>query len=54
MAKYQQGFPVNENGEIVTSTGSGSRNITGVLPIDQLAVSNTGECLHLQLWSLGK
>lgn len=45
MAKYQQGFPVNENGEIVTSTGSGSRNITGVLPIDQLAVSDTGECL---------
>ena len=25
MAKYQQGFPVNENGEIVTITGSGSR-----------------------------
>lgn len=45
MAKYQQGFPVNENGEIVTTTGSGSRNITGTLPIDQLSVNNTGECL---------
>lgn len=45
MSKYQQGFPINENGEIVTTTGSGTRNIIGSLPIDQIPVTNTGEFL---------
>lgn len=43
MAKYQQGFPINENGEIVTSTGSGTRTIVGTLPTDQLPVNLNGE-----------
>ena len=45
MAKYQQGFPVNENGEIVTTSGVGTRNVTGTLPIDSIPVDNTGSML---------
>lgn len=43
MAKYQQGFPVNENGEVVTANGSGTRTIVGTLPTDQLPVNSNGE-----------
>lgn len=45
MAKYQQGFPVNENGEIVTTSGVGTRNVTGVLPIDSVPVDINGNML---------
>lgn len=41
MAKFQQGFPVNENGEIIVSSGSGSSNIVGSLPIDQIPVDES-------------
>lgn len=47
MAKYQQGFPVNENGEIVVSSGSGSSNIVGTLPIDVLPVDGVTGGLKL-------
>jgi hypothetical protein len=40
MAKYQQGFPVNENGEIVVS--GTNQNVVGVLPIDVLPVDDSG------------
>lgn len=43
MAKYQQGFPVNENGEIVTTTGSGSKNINSILPIDFVPADNNNK-----------
>ena len=43
MAKYQQGFPVNENGEIVTTTGSGSRNISSILPIDFVSTDDNNK-----------
>lgn len=35
MTKYQQGFPVNENGEVVTANGSGTRTIVGTLPASE-------------------
>jgi hypothetical protein len=40
MAKYQQGFPVNENGEIVVS--GTNQSVVGVLPIDMLPVDDSG------------
>ena len=35
MSKFSNGFPVNENGEVVTANGSGTRTIIGTLPTDQ-------------------
>lgn len=40
MTKYQQGFPVNENGEIVVS--GTNQSVVGVLPIDMLPVDDSG------------
>ena len=40
MAKYQQGFPVNEDGEIVVS--GTNQSVVGVLPIDMLPVDDSG------------
>jgi len=40
MAKFSNGFPVNENGEIVVSSGSGSSNIVGTLPTDATPVDS--------------
>ena len=40
MSKYQQGFPVNENGEIVVS--GTNQSVVGVLPIDMLPVDDDG------------
>ena len=40
MAKYQQGFPVNENGEIVVS--GTNQAVVGTLPIDMLPVDDSG------------
>lgn len=37
-------WPVNELDEIVTEVGTGSRNITGFLPQDQIPVSGSGGC----------
>lgn len=38
-------WPVNELDEIVTEVGTGSRNITGFLPQDQIPVSGSGGVL---------
>jgi len=43
MSKFSNGFPVNENGEVVTANGSGTRTIVGTLPTDQLPVNSSGE-----------
>lgn len=40
MTKYQQGFPVNENGEIVLS--GTNQAVVGTLPIDMLPVDDNG------------
>lgn len=43
MTKFSNGFPVNEGGEIVVSSGTGSSNIVGTLFSDTLPVdSDTG------------
>ena len=47
MAKYQQGFPVNENGEIVVSSGNGGNTVSSTLPIDQIPVDDTTGGLKL-------
>ena len=47
MAKYQQGFPVNENGEIVVSSGNGGNTVSGTLPIDHISVDDTTGGLKL-------
>ena len=47
MSNFSNGFPVNELGEIVTTTGSGSRNIIGTLPIGMIPVDNTTGGLKL-------
>ncbi len=41
MAKFANGLPVNELGEVVVSTGLGSNNIVGMLPPDSIPVDNT-------------
>jgi len=43
MSKFSNGFPVNENGEVVTANGSGTRTVVGTLPADQLPVNSSGE-----------
>ena len=43
MSKFSNGFPVNENGEVVTANGSGTRTVVGTLPTDQLPVNSNGE-----------
>lgn len=43
MSKFSNGFPVNENGEIVTANGSGTRTVVGTLPSDQFPVNSNGE-----------
>lgn len=47
MAKYQQGFPVNENGEIVVSSGNGGNTVSSTLPIDHIPVDDTTGGLKL-------
>ena len=47
MSKFSNGFPVNENGEIVVSSGTGSANIVGTLPIDMIPVDNITGGLRL-------
>ena len=45
MGNICNGWPVNENNEIVTEVGTGNRNITGFLPQDQIPVSGSGGVL---------
>ena len=45
MAKYQQGFPVNENGEIVVS--GTNQAVVGTLPIDMLPIDEDDGGLKL-------
>lgn len=47
MSKFANGFPVNENGEIVVSSGTGSSNIVGTLPVDMIPVDSTTGGLRL-------
>ena len=41
MAKFANGLPVNELGEVVVTSGVGSSNIVGTLPPDSIPVDNT-------------
>lgn len=41
MAKFANGLPVNELGEVVVTSGVGSSNIVGTLPPDLIPVDNT-------------
>lgn len=43
MATFIQNFPVNELGEIVVVSGTGSTNVSGFLPIDTLPVNGQGK-----------
>lgn len=47
MAKFSQGLPVNELGEIVVSSGSGSSNIVGTVPINAIPVDSITGGLRL-------
>ena len=47
MAKFSQGLPVNELGEIVVSSGSGSSNIVGTVPINAIPVDSATGGLRL-------
>ena len=43
MTTFQNVWPVNEQGEIVASSGSGSNNITGFVNQDQIPVDSSGK-----------
>lgn len=47
MSKFSQGLPVNELGEIVVSSGSGSSNIVGTVPINAIPVDSATGGLRL-------
>lgn len=43
MTTFQNAWPVNENGEIVAATGSGSNTVTGFMNQDQIPVDANGK-----------
>lgn len=47
MSKFSNGFPVNELGEIIVSSGTGSSNIVGTLAPDMFPVDNITGGLRL-------
>ena len=47
MSKFSNGFPVNELGEVIISSGNGSSNIVGTLAPDMVPVDNTTNGLKL-------